>query len=201
VGPDARTLCEGWTASDVAIHLVLIERHPESWLGIPLGNRIPRTRRYFDGLVDTERARPWPELVERMRTGPQHGPWANAAIRNRMQFRELIVHGEDVRRANGIAPNDLGPAVREATWKKAKFFSRFVKTAKPYGLEIADPEGRVHRAREGVSYARVTGEPVDLLLYEFGRSDAASVTFSGDDDAIASLTIRSASAPSLPRTR
>jgi uncharacterized protein (TIGR03085 family) len=201
VGPDAPTLCEGWTSQDIAIHLVLIERHPEAWLGIPIGNRISRLRPYFDGLVETERDRPWGELVERVRVGPTRGPLANPAFRSRMMFREYIVHGEDIRRPNGLPPADFGPTVRDATWKKAQFFARFVQSAPSHGLEVAEPEGRVHVVREGSPTARITGEPIDLLLYEFGRGPAADVELSGDPAAVAGLEVRPGGAQAMPRMR
>ena len=169
LGPDAPTLCEGWTTQDIAIHLVLIERHPESWLGVMIGNRIAATRPYFEGLVALERERPWTELVERVRGGPTRGPLAHAGFRNHMMFREYTVHGEDIRRANSLPAGDFGDAVRDATWKKARSFARFVKTADGHGLEIAGSDGRIHHVRDGSPKARITGDPIELLLYEFGR--------------------------------
>lgn len=200
VGPDAPTLCEGWTAQDLAIHMVLIERHPEAWLGIAIGDRLPRTRDYFDGLVQQERDRPWEELVERVEVGPARGPLANATFRNHMMFREYAVHSEDVRRANDLPARDLGPAVRERTWAKAQSFARFVRTTDSHGLEIADPDGRVHQVRKGETSARITGEPIDLLLYAFGRT-AVDVVLSGDPAATAGVNVRAGGAGALPRTR
>ncbi len=34
VGPDVPTLCDGWTARDLAAHLVVRERRPDAALGI-----------------------------------------------------------------------------------------------------------------------------------------------------------------------
>ena len=39
LGPDVPTLCEGWTARDLAAHLVVRERRPDAALGILAGNR------------------------------------------------------------------------------------------------------------------------------------------------------------------
>jgi uncharacterized protein (TIGR03085 family) len=202
LGPDAPTLCEGWTAQDIAIHMVLIERHPEAWLGIPVGDKVKFTRGYFDGLVETERKRPWAELVERVRVGPKRGPLGNAAFRNRMMFREYLVHGEDIRRANDVPAEGFGHAVWEATWKKAQFFARFVKTTKGHGLEIAERGGRVQKVRDGSPTARITGEPLDVLLYEFGRiRSAVDVEVSGDPEAVAGVSVHAAGAQAMPRMR
>ena len=202
VGPDAPTLCEGWTASDLAIHLVLIERHPESWLGVMVGDRISSTRSYFDGLVDRERSRPWPELVARVAEGPGRGPLANPRFRNNMMFREYTVHGEDVRRANSLPARDHGPEVEAKIWQKAQSFGRFVRTGGSYGLDMATPDGRAHQVRKGSPTARITGTPIDLLLYEFGRTAGVQVELDGDPAAVASVHLRNtAGAASLPRTR
>jgi hypothetical protein len=105
-----------------------------------------------------------------------------------MGLREYLVHGEDVRRANDLPRGEFPPAIRDATWRKVQFFARFVHTAKGVGLELAEPGGRVHRARDRALTVRVTGEPVELLLYEFGRTGAAVVELSGDADAVASVS-------------
>jgi uncharacterized protein (TIGR03085 family) len=199
VGPDAPTLCEGWTAQDLAIHMTLIERQPQSWLGIAISDRIPPTRKYFEGLVQRERDRPWTELVQRIRVGPARGPLAKAAFRNRMMFREYTIHAEDVRRANALPAEDFGPTVRDAVWKKAQFFARFVRTAEGHGLEVADTEGRVHQVREGSPTARIVGEPIEVLLYDFGRVGAAKVELTGDPAAVAGVHVNAGGAGALPR--
>ena len=40
VGPDAPTLCEGWTAADLAAHLVIRERKPLAAPGIVAGGKL-----------------------------------------------------------------------------------------------------------------------------------------------------------------
>ena len=64
-GPDAPTLCEGWDAADLAAHLVVRERRPDSGPGLvwpPLAaytekvRRSARDRMTWDQLVSTVRA-------------------------------------------------------------------------------------------------------------------------------------------------
>ena len=43
-GPDAPTLCEGWTTGDLAAHLVLRERRPDAAAGVWPAARWPDTR-------------------------------------------------------------------------------------------------------------------------------------------------------------
>src|ERR1700678_3703297 len=56
LGPDAPTLCEGWTTSDLAVHLIMCEARPHAWAGVPLGDRVPALRRYFDRMAEPGRS-------------------------------------------------------------------------------------------------------------------------------------------------
>ncbi|HEY2795011.1 MAG TPA: maleylpyruvate isomerase family mycothiol-dependent enzyme, partial [Micromonosporaceae bacterium] len=66
VGPDAPTLCEGWQTRDLAAHLVLRDRRPDAAGGI----RIKSLAGYTQRVQQSFATRPWPELVELVRTGP-----------------------------------------------------------------------------------------------------------------------------------
>src|SRR4051795_13382556 len=66
LGPDAPTLCEGWTTRDLAAHLVVREHRPDAALGIvasPLAAHGEKVRLATAG-------RPWDELVSAVRAGP-----------------------------------------------------------------------------------------------------------------------------------
>ena len=66
-GPDAPTLCEGWTAGDLAAHLVLRERRPDAAGGVIGGPLAGYTARVQNRI----RARtPFPGLVQLIRSGP-----------------------------------------------------------------------------------------------------------------------------------
>ena len=67
-GPDAPTLCEGWTAAHLAAHLVLRERRPDVGLGLVLPGPFARhTARATDRLA---RRGDFTALVDRVRRGP-----------------------------------------------------------------------------------------------------------------------------------
>ena len=66
VGPDAPTLCSPWRTRDLAAHLVIREGRPDAALGMLVPPLAERAQRVQDGYA----AQPWPELVERVRTGP-----------------------------------------------------------------------------------------------------------------------------------
>ena len=66
LGSDAPTLCEGWTAADLAAHLVVRERRPDAALGILAAP----FERHGDKVRDDYAARPFDQLVESVRSGP-----------------------------------------------------------------------------------------------------------------------------------
>ena len=65
-GPDAPTLCSPWTTADLAAHLVIRDRRPDLGVGIVLP---PLAGRLEDGMKEYA-AKPWPELVDLVRSGP-----------------------------------------------------------------------------------------------------------------------------------
>ena len=66
-GPDAPTLCEGWTTGDLAAHLVLRERRPDAAGGVIGGPLAGYTARVQQRI----RARtPFGDLVRMIRSGP-----------------------------------------------------------------------------------------------------------------------------------
>src|SRR4051794_10763313 len=94
IGPDAPTLDEGWTARDLAAHLVLRESRPDASLGIVLAPFAGWTDRVQRGIA----AGDWPALVQRLRSGPPHwSPYSLPGVDERVNLVELVVHHEDVR--------------------------------------------------------------------------------------------------------
>ena len=63
LGPDAPTLCEGWTTEDLAAHLVVRERHPTAAGGI----LIPALEQRTEQFMDREKEGGYPRLVDRVR--------------------------------------------------------------------------------------------------------------------------------------
>lgn len=176
LGPDAPTLCEGWTTKDLAIHLYVCESRPDAWLAVPMGNRSRHLRRHFDTLVDRKGAQDWPTLVAQLRRGPRHGPTSHQWVREHMMLREYLIHHEDIRRANGLDPRTGVPRLQAAAWKLAQSFARrMVVVTPPFGLELVTPQGQSHVVKSGAERVRLRGEPIELLLYAFGRTGAARV--------------------------
>ena len=95
VGPDAPTLCTPWRTRDLAAHLVIREGRPDAAVGLLVPPLAQRAQRVQDGYA----AGSWPELVERVRTGPP--PWSPTrfeAVDAVVNLAELFIHHEDVLR-------------------------------------------------------------------------------------------------------
>ena len=65
-GPDAPTLCGDWTTRDLAAHLVVRERRPDSLPGI----RIRALAGHTESVQASYAGRDYAELVRLVRTGP-----------------------------------------------------------------------------------------------------------------------------------
>jgi uncharacterized protein (TIGR03085 family) len=190
LGPDAPTLCEGWVARDLAAHMVVIE-HPEAWVGGGSWRRFALANRLHDRVMDQQRSLPWAEQVDRVRRGPIFGPFGWRAVRERMYIREYLIHHEDLRRANALGPRTGVPELQAMAWKKATTVGKIgLKRAplpKGYGLELANPNGERAVVVKGTPTVTIHGDPMELLLYAFGRCSAAAVRIEGPDDAVAAM--------------
>jgi len=161
------------------------ERNPLAGPGIVAGDKIAALGRMTERAMEKEKQRGWTAVVERVRTGPPFGPFAVPGLRDQINFVEYLVHHEDVRRANGMGPRNGIDDIQDAAWNQMRRLSRFLPGF-PHGvgLELARPDGEVHAARHGSVTGRLTGDPIELVLYLYGRGDHAEVELSGDDEAI-----------------
>ncbi|GGE60072.1 TIGR03085 family metal-binding protein [Nesterenkonia cremea] len=96
-GPMADTLCEGWTAHDLAVHVVARDSHPHLIFGRELpvvGSRAQRQYRSIEQLS-------FAELVDRIEAGvPSWHPARSRAVDDAMNTLEFFVHTEDVLRVD-----------------------------------------------------------------------------------------------------
>jgi uncharacterized protein (TIGR03085 family) len=185
-GPDAPTLCQGWTTGDLAAHLLLRERRPDAAPGILVPLLAGRTERVQRQL---RRTTPFPRLVEMLREGPPAwSPLAWPGVEGVANTVEFFVHHEDVRRARpGWEPRELPQALEEQLWSRLKM-GRFTLRRLPVEVTLADPDGRTQRLTKGGRQARVHGVPSELTLWTAGRKDAARVEITGEAEAVNVLT-------------
>ncbi|MEV5711780.1 TIGR03085 family metal-binding protein [Actinoallomurus sp. NPDC052274] len=181
-GPEAPTLCQGWTAADLAAHLVVREHRPDAAPGIMIPLLAGHTEKVRLGIRD---ATPYADLVARFRAGPPAwSPFALGAVDAAANTTEYFVHHEDVRRAGeGWEPRELPAAFEEQLWRRLRM-ARFVLRRLPVEVTFVDPDGRTQRVTKGGRLVRVHGEPSELTLWALGRKDAARVELTGEAEAI-----------------
>jgi uncharacterized protein (TIGR03085 family) len=171
LGPDAPTLCEGWTTADLAAHLVLREHF----------------HRWSDAQRAVEKAKGLPAIVARLRAGAPLIPWRLPGIRSVFNGLEYFIHHEDVRRANGRDPRAPMADLEALSWRMVGYSARSVaRRIRPYGIELVLPGGRRRRYGSG-EIVTLTGPATEFVLYLGGRRSAARVTLSGAPDAVAAL--------------
>ncbi|MET8994548.1 TIGR03085 family metal-binding protein [Amycolatopsis sp. Hca4] len=184
LGPDAPTLCEGWTTRDLAAHLVVREHRADAAPGIV----VPALAGYTQKVQDRYAAKPWTALVEQVRRGPsKFWPTAIGPLDELTNTAEFLVHHEDVRRAqDGWEPRPADPVRDAAAWKSAKQAAKLNLRKSPVGVTLRTKDGREAAVKTGPDPVTVVGEPVDLLLFVFGR-DAVHLGFEGDAAAVTKL--------------
>jgi uncharacterized protein (TIGR03085 family) len=185
VGPDAPTLCEGWTTRDLAAHLVVRERRPDAAAGIV----VPPLARYGENIRRTEAARPWEELVELVRRGPPRwNPMRVDAVDRIANSVEFFVHHEDVRRARaGWVARNLDPALEDALATSIARAGRLLTRKARVGLAL-EPVGRPRiELRTGTPAVSIRGPLPEGVLFLYGRKDVAHVELDGPPDAVAAV--------------
>lgn len=184
-GSDAPTLCKGWTTRDLAAHVVVRERRTDASAGLVIPQLAARSERIRKEFV----AKPYEELIQLIRTGPPRlSPFALKQIDEAANTVEFYVHSEDVRRAqHDWAPRQLDPVFSDLLWSRLERSARLLGRKAPVGVVLRRPDGQTAVAHRGTPVVTVTGEPAELLLFAFGRQEAARVETEGDKEAVGRL--------------
>jgi uncharacterized protein (TIGR03085 family) len=182
-GPDAPTMCEGWSTADLAAHIVVRERRPDSGPGLvwpPLAGYTDKVRRAVRDRT------PWEKLVETVRRGP---PMLLRPFDGPMNTVEFFIHVEDVRRAqDGWEPRTISPELADALWARVGPGGMAKKVSAT--IAITSP-GRADKERGTGPLLTLAGDPGELTMFGAGRQGAARVEISGD--AALAAQLRSAS--------
>jgi uncharacterized protein (TIGR03085 family) len=187
LGPSAPTLLEGWTAHDLAAHLVLRERDVMAGPCLVLPGPFQRFAERRRVRLANRHDFAW--LVARIRSGPPAGFFRISWVRSFPNLNEFFVHHEDVRRANGLGLRTLTHDLEVALWQNIRRGSRYLsRRLRGVGLEIEwAGMGEPHTVRQGEPTARLSGTPGELLLFLFGRQAAAQAAVSGTSEAVAAV--------------
>ena len=185
VGPEAPTLCAGWMTRDLAAHLVVRESRPDAAVGIlvkPLAG-------YADSVQAKVAMRPWPELVRDVRTGPPLlSVFRLPGAQGLADPFEFAVHHEDVRRARpGWVPRELPTGEQDLLWQRLARAGRLLARKSPVGVALRRSDtGEMIIAKAGTPSVTLVGEPLELVLRLYGRSECL-VDVEGPEGAVASF--------------
>ena len=178
VGPDAPTLCEGWTTRDLAAHLAVRERRPDAAAGIVL----PPLRGYGERIRRALTARPYLALVDLVRHPPWWSPVSNPLLDGLVNPMELFIHHEDVRRARpGWRPRELSPGLEATLWSRTRTLAPLVLRRLPAAVVLRAPGYGTYPDTDSIGgdAVRLIGAPGELLLFLSGRQRAARVQVDG----------------------
>jgi uncharacterized protein (TIGR03085 family) len=173
LGPDAPTLCTGWTTRDLAAHLIVRATRLDAAAGIVIRGLAGHTKRVQDRVA----AQDWDRLVAGVRRRPL---WI-APVDEAINRAEYFIHHEDVRRAQpGWQPRRLGADFEVALWSRVRSQARVVLRRTPATVTVTAPgHGTVTAGRGGPDGVDLLGPPGELLLFLSGRQAHARVDLAG----------------------
>ena len=180
VGPDHPTLCEGWSAADLAAHLVLRENSLKAVGLVAPGYLAKKLAKATKKLA---KKKSFEELVDKVRSGP---PFYLKRFDEAMNLFEFFVHHEDVRRGvSGFTPRTDINDLEDALWAKQERSSKLlVRGLKDVDLKLLSSSGETIHLGGGGKPVVLEGKPSELALFLFGRRDSSEVKLTGDSEAI-----------------
>ena len=175
VDPGAATLCAGWSAHDLALHLWSIKREPLAWAGMVLPALAPLTRRRAELI---RRRWPYGDLIDQLRS--ESGAIACMPLDrwedHRHALGEYYVHTQDVARPHGLLQPAPDGELEEALWLRTCTAARILRRRLPAGLVLEHPDGRRAASGRGRPEVVVSGAPSELICWVYGRQSVAAVT-------------------------
>lgn len=185
VGPDAPTLCGEWTTRDLAAHLIVREGRPDAAIGIV----VPPLAGYTASVQAKTANQPWPKLVEDVRNGPPvYSPFRVPGVAGMTDLFEFVIHHEDVRRAQpGWQPRQLPPGEQDLLWQRLGKASQMLARSSPVGVQLRRSDtGQEWLAKGGTPAVTLVGEPLEILMRLYGRSEVV-LEVEGSEDAVAAF--------------
>lgn len=189
VGPDAPTLCEGWTTADLAAHLWVRESDPLAAPGIVARPLQGLTEKRMAGALDKLG---YEGIVGRLLAGPTtFSVFALPGVDAAANAVEYFVHHEDVRRAGDDPqpPRTLPGAHEDEMWKRLGLMGRamFRRAPVPVSAVRTDLPAEPVVLKPGEPGVVLRGLPSELTLFAFGRGEHATVELDGDEPLVAQL--------------
>ena len=174
-----RPCVTGGSPSDLAAHLVVRERRPDSGPGIvwpPLAGYTDKVRRSVKDRTT------WTDLIANVRRGP---PLLLRPFDGPMNTVEFFIHVEDVRRAQPQwQPRPLSDELADALWARVGPGGMAKKV--PATIVVSSP-GRPEKVAGDGPRLVLTGDPGELTMFAAGRQEAARLEFTGDAGLVTEL--------------
>lgn len=174
LGPDAPTMCGGWTTKDLVAHCYVREHRPDALPGVlPLGPLSAYTERVMRSAL---RVHGYDALVRAVRTPPPLvRPFDDAA-----NTIEYFVHTEDARRPAGREPRPLDMGLEQWVWRRLSRQARLMFRRVPARVRLVPTVGEPVEVGRGGAPLEVHGRPTELLLLGYNRKEAADVEVLGN---------------------
>lgn len=184
LGEDAPTLCGGWDAKQLVVHLLVREYSPIGAAGIVVPPLEPLTEREMARVGRKD----FGVLVERLRRrGPT--PLSLPLVDEAFNTLEYFVHHEDLRRAQpDWAPRDLSQDDEDTLWRSLRVYGPGL--VRPVGCPVKvrrTDTGRTVTLRRGSDPVVLSGAPSEIALHLFGRDRVRGLEFAGPADRVARL--------------
>jgi uncharacterized protein (TIGR03085 family) len=187
LGPAAPTLCEGWLADDLLCHLLIRENDP---IGALTGRAEVFDEIEARRLERLVRSGSFTDRVQRFRTGPDRlSVFRIPGVDRAANGAEYFIHHEDLLRAQpDWAPRAVGRQTQAHLATTLKRMGKLLVRRSPVGVraELTDQTGPLHRLwlHSGNRIVTLVGLPSEVLLYCFGRTDAAQVEILGEPETV-----------------
>lgn len=191
LGPEAPTLCNGWTTKDLATHLFIRENRPHA----AGGYFIPALKGVTESAESKINKRPYEDIVKAWAAGP---PIYIKPFDRLMNLSENFIHHEDVRRGSDrdAEPREFSAVVEGQLLQAAKMMGMMALSSSTAPVVLTPPNhppitlgGKRGVAEKGDRVVRVKGAPGELLLWVTGR-DEVDVEIEGDPKDIAEVKRR-----------
>ena len=166
-GPDAPTLCEGWTTRDLLAHMLVRERRPDASAGIV----VPFLKEHLAQVTEQFAAEPYDEMIKTFRGGPPIlSVWAIPVLGDKANLGEFFIHHEDIRRApDQWAPREPNEALDDALWNPMKLMGRVLFRKSPVGVTLRCAGRDDIVAKRGEPGVVLVGLPGEILIHAYGR--------------------------------
>ncbi len=188
LGPDAPTLCAGWTTRDLAAHMYIRENQPHR----AVGYLVPAMKSVTASAEKAVKQRNYEDVVREWAAGP---PVFVKPLDSLINVSENFIHHEDVRRGGdrSLEPREFSESVEKKLMSAAVMMGKLALSSGGVPVILTPPRvpavtlgGKRGVAADGSRVVRVNGEPGELLLWVTGR-DKVEVEVSGDPEDIVAV--------------